>query len=71
MEYVGSAGFGVIRLTLFRPIVHNIIKEGSKVNCMEALLGMYEKPGEKQSVSNEIVVQSKDDRRYICGPTPK
>ncbi|RVW24254.1 Retrovirus-related Pol polyprotein from transposon TNT 1-94 [Vitis vinifera] len=34
---------GVIRLTLFRSVAHNVVKEKTTANLMKALFGMYEK----------------------------
>ncbi|KAM4114285.1 hypothetical protein ACJW30_04G057700 [Castanea mollissima] len=34
----------VIRLTLSRPVAHNVVKEKTTVDLMKALSGMYEKP---------------------------
>ena len=34
---------GVIRLTLFRSVAHNVVKEKTTTNLMKTLLGMYEK----------------------------
>ena len=35
---------GVIRLTLFRSVAHNVVKEKITSDLMKALSGMYEKP---------------------------
>ena len=35
---------GVIRLTLFRSVAHNIVKEKIRADLMKAFSGMYEKP---------------------------
>ena len=35
---------GVIRLTLSRPVAHNVVKEKTIADLMKALSGMYEKP---------------------------
>ena len=40
----------VIRLTLFRSIVHNIVKEKTTTDLMKVLSGMYEKP----SLNNKV-----------------
>ena len=34
---------GVIRLTLFRSVAHNVVKEKTTTDLMKTLLGMYEK----------------------------
>ena len=34
----------VIKLTLSRSVVHNVVKEKTTANLMKALSGMYEKP---------------------------
>ena len=33
---------GVIRLTLSRPVAHNVVKEKTTVDLMKALSGMYD-----------------------------
>lgn len=43
-EYVRLASFGIIWLTLSRPIVHSIFKERTMNDLMAVLLDMYEKP---------------------------
>ena len=35
---------GVIRLTLSRSVVHDVVKEKTTVDLMKALTSMYEKP---------------------------
>ena len=45
----------VIRLTLFRSIVHNIVKEKTTVDLMKVLSGMYEKP----SANNKMHLMKK------------
>ena len=41
---------GVIRLTLFRFVAHNVVKEKTTTNLMKALSGMYEKPSTNNKV---------------------
>ena len=41
---------GVIRLTLFRFVAHNVVKEKTTTNLMKALSGMYEKPSANNKV---------------------
>ena len=46
---------GVIRLTLFRSVAHNVVKEKTIVDLMKALSGMYEKP----SANNKVHLMKK------------
>ena len=46
---------GVIRLTLSRSVVHNVVKEKTTANLMKALSGMYEKP----SANNKVHLMKK------------
>ena len=46
---------GIIRLTLSRSVAHNVVKEKTTANLMEALSGMYEKP----SANNKIHLMKK------------
>ena len=41
---------GVIRLTLFRFVAHNVVKKKTTTNLMKALSGMYEKPSANNKV---------------------
>ena len=40
----------VIRLTLFRSVVHNVVKEKTTIDLIKALFGMYEKPSTNDKV---------------------
>ena len=40
----------VIRLTLFRSVVHNVVKENTTSDLMKALSGIYEKPSTNNKV---------------------
>ena len=40
----------VIRLTLSRSVVHNVVKEKTTVDLMKALFSMYEKPSANNKV---------------------
>ena len=46
---------GVIRLTLSRSVVHNVVKEKTTVDLMKALFGMYE----KSSANNKVHMMKK------------
>ena len=46
---------GVIRLTLFRSVAHNIVKEKTTADLIKALSGMYEKP----SANNKVHLMKK------------
>ena len=46
---------GVIRLTLFRFIAHNFVKEKNTADLMKALSGIYEKP----SANNKVHLMKK------------
>ena len=46
---------GVIRLTLSRSVVHNVVKEKIVVDLMKALSSMYEKP----SANNKVYLTTK------------
>ena len=46
---------GVIRLTLSRSIVHNVVKEKTIVDLIKVLSGMYEKP----SANNKVHLMKK------------
>ena len=46
---------GEIRLTLFRSVAHNIVKEKTTADLMKALSGMYEKP----SANNKVHLMKK------------
>ena len=46
---------GVIRLTLFRFVAHNVVREKTTVDLMKALFGMYEKP----SANNKVHLMKK------------
>ena len=46
---------GIIRLTLSRSVAHNVVKEKTTANLMEALSGMYEKP----STNNKVHLMKK------------
>ena len=41
---------GVIRLTLSRSIIHNVVKEKTTADLMKALSSMYEKPSANNKV---------------------
>ena len=45
----------VIRLTLFRSVVHNVVKENTTSDLMKALSGIYEKP----STNNKVHLMKK------------
>ena len=45
----------VIRLTLFRSVAHNVVKEKITADLMKALSGMYEKP----STNNKVYLMKK------------
>ena len=46
---------GVIRLTLFRSVAHNVVKEKTTADLMKALSSMYEKP----SANNKVHLMKK------------
>ena len=46
---------GVIRLTLFRFVAHNVVKEKNIADLMKALSGIYEKP----SANNKVHLMKK------------
>ena len=46
---------GVIRLSLFRSVVHNVVKEKTIADLMKALSSMYEKP----SANNKLHLMKK------------
>ena len=46
---------GVIRLTLSRSVVHNVVKEKTTVDLMKALSSMYE----KSSANNKVYLIKK------------
>ena len=46
---------GVIRLTLSRTVTHNVVKEKTTADLMQALSGMYEKP----SANNKVHLMKK------------
>ena len=46
---------GVIRLTLSRPVAHNVVKEKTIADLIKALSGMYEKP----SANNKVHLMKK------------
>ena len=46
---------GVIRLTLSRPVTHNVVKEKTTTDLMKTLSGMYENP----SVNNKVHLMKK------------
>ena len=46
---------GIIKLTLSRSIVHNVVKENTTTDLMKALSGMYEKP----SANNKVHLMKK------------
>ena len=46
---------GVIKLTLFRFVAHNVVKEKTTADLMKALSGMYEKP----STNNKVHLMKK------------
>ena len=46
---------GVVRLTLYRSIAHNVVKEKITVNLLKELYGMYE----KLSASNKVHLMKK------------
>ena len=45
----------VIRLTLFRSVAHNVVKEKTTTDLMNALFGIYEKP----STNNKVHLMKK------------
>ena len=45
----------VIKLTLSRSVVHNVVKEKTTIDLMKALSGMYEKP----SANNKVHLMKK------------
>ena len=46
---------GIIKLTLSRSIVHNVVKENTTTDLMKALSGMYENP----SANNKVHLMKK------------
>ena len=46
---------GVIKLTLFRSVAHNVVKEKTTADLMKALSGIYEKP----SANNKVHLMKK------------
>ena len=46
---------GVIRLTLFRSVAHNVVKEKTTTNLMKALSRMYK----KSSANNKVHLMKK------------